>query len=178
MSEKIDWDALLRTIEVTVCKTVTEKLPEGLYACPRCEGTGRIQVGHADPGPNPTIRCGMCNGTQKIKKCKVCRENPVALNDKYGMCNECSTKGMEHIIELEKRPEVICDFPQWITQCPHPGLQEFNSDRELVCDLELCEYSQRKLSVYPSECIVRKTNGDAYCLECVDREICPMDKAK
>ena len=171
MTENIDWDSLKKSIKVWV-KT-NQALPDDLYACPRCEGTGRIQVGHADPGPNPTIKCGMCNGTQMIKRCFTCRENPISSSSRSGVCDECETKRLEHLVEIEKRPEVICIFPKGRTQCPSPEHQEFNSDGNLVCDLELCEYSCRKRGVYPAECIVKMTYGEEYCKTCVDREQCP-----
>lgn len=177
MTEKIYWDSLQKSIEVWV-KTI-QALPDDLYACPRCEGTGRIQVGHADPGPNPTIKCGMCNGSQMIKKCNICQENPVPSNDRACMCHECNEKYLNRVLEFEKRPEIVCNFPQLAVKCPTPDLRETNSNGNLVCDLELCDFAQRKYGVYPEECIVRMTNGDDYCInECVDREICPMNKAE
>jgi len=76
-------------------------------------------------------------------------------------------------MEIEKRPEVICISPTERGQSPNPEHQEINSDGNLVCDLELCEYACRKYGVYPAECIVKITNGDEYCKTCVDREQCP-----
>jgi len=176
MFAEINWDLLETTIQV--CVPTTETLPEGIYACPRCEATGRIEIGCRDPGPNKTLRCGMCNGTRKIKKCKMCQEKPVPFNDNLGICEICSKKYMDHILELEKRPEIICNYPDSAAQCPTRTLQEHNSNGHLVCDLDSCNHAQRMYSVYPSECIVRKTNGDDYCIyECVDREFCPMNKA-
>lgn len=142
MSEKIDWDNLPTAIDTW--KVTTKNLPEGLYGCPRCEGTGRVQVGHADPGPNPTVKCGMCNGVRAIKKCKECQVNPVPANSIMELCDECEGKKMQHILDLEKRPEIVCNFPQWITSCPHPVAQETNSDGNLVCDIDVCEYAIKK----------------------------------
>lgn len=139
MKKKIDWDNLPTLISVWV-ETI-KKLPDGLYACPRCEGTGRVEVGHADPGPNPTVRCGMCNGTRAIKKCKECRTNPIPANSTLGLCDECEKKAMQHILNLEKRVEIVCTFPQWSEMCGHPEFQECNSKGKLVCDLKGCEYA-------------------------------------
>ena len=139
MAEKIDWDNLPTTIKVWV--ETTERLPEGIYACQRCEGTSRVQVGHADPGPNPTVKCGMCFGTRRIKRCGECRENPVPSNSVLGLCKECEDRLMQHVLDLEKRTEIICTFPQWTKMCEHPEFQDSNSDGKLVCNLNGCEYA-------------------------------------
>ena len=104
MTEKIDWESLLKTINVWV--ETAQALPDDLYACPHCEGTGRIQVGHADPGPNPTIKCGMCNGTQIIKKCHTCQINPIPSDSRSCMCNKCETERLEHLMNIEKHTEI------------------------------------------------------------------------
>ena len=171
MTEEIDWNDLQSTIKVWV--ETTERLPEGLYACPRCEGTGKIQVGHADPGPNPTVKCGMCMGTKKIKRCGKCQKNPVPSDDVSGLCDECERKAMQHVLDLEKRTEIVCTFPKESGICAHSEFQECNSNGKLVCDLNGCEYATLPLTVYPEECIVRQTNGEEYCETCVDKEICP-----
>ena len=176
MTEKIYWDNLPTTIRVWV--ETTETLPEGVYACQRCKGTGTIQVGHADPGPNPAVKCGMCNGTQRIKKCKVCKENPVAVNERFRVCSSCSKKYMDHLSELEKRPEVICEFHNGAKECSTPELQEQNSNGHLVCDLESCQYAHRMYSKIASECSIRDKKGDDFCIrECLIREDCLMNKA-
>jgi len=142
MSEKVDWNSLSTTLKSYT--TITKKLPAGLYACPRCEGSGRIPLGTRHVGPHPTIMCGMCQGTRIIKRCKICKENPIPHNIPSGMCYECTKARMKHLIELEYRPEIICNFPQWTMNCPNPELQEQNSKGNLVCSLDDCEYSQLK----------------------------------
>lgn len=139
MNEKIDWESLDTTIKV--CTPVIKELPEGLYRCPRCNGKGRIEIG---ANRRPTFMCGMCGGSGTIKKCKSCKDNPVASTDSMGLCNECAHARMDFLLELENRPEIICNFPQWTENCPNPHLQEANSKGNLVCGLELCEYSQPK----------------------------------
>ena len=156
MTEEIDWDDLQSTIKVWI--ETTERLPEGVYACPRCEGTGRVQVGHADPGPNPTVKCGMCNGARAIKKCKECRDNPIPANNVLGLCNECENKAMQHILDLEKRTEIVCTFPKESGICAHSEFQECNSDGKLVCDLNGCEYASLPLTSVKSEYLCCTTN--------------------
>jgi len=173
MNEKVDWDSLPTTIEVWVRDT--KQLQEGDYACPRCEGTGRVQLGHADPGPNPTVRCGMCGGTQVIRKCKECHTNPIPLNNISNLCNECEDKALQHILDLEKRPEIVCSFPQSEGICGHSELQECNSIGNLVCDINKCEYASSPLTAFIEECIVKKIKGEEYCKTCVDRENCPWN---
>ncbi|MCK5012553.1 MAG: hypothetical protein KAS66_01935 [Candidatus Omnitrophica bacterium] len=139
MTEKIDWDNLPTTIKVW--EENTKQLIPGLYACPRCEGTGRVQVGHADPGPNPTVKCGMCMCTKMIKKCGECQENPVPSNSILGLCKECEDNLMQHILDLEKHIEIVCTFQEESETCGHPELQESNSNGKLVCDIKGCEYA-------------------------------------
>lgn len=139
MTKKVNWKYLPTTISVWV-ETI-EELPEGVYACPQCKGTGRIQVGHADPGSNPTVKCDMCSGTQKIKKCVECGTNPVPSNDNSGLCKDCEIDRIDHVLELEKRPEIICKFPNEEGICANYVVQECNSDGKLVCDPKECEYA-------------------------------------
>lgn len=174
MTEKVDWDNLPTAIDTWIRST--KNLSKGLYGCPRCEATGRIQVGHADPGPNPTVNCGMCNGTRVIKRCGKCQENPVPSDSVLGLCNECEEHLMKDILELEKRVGIVCSFPEEKGICAHSEFQKCNSKGKLVCDPDSCEYANIPLTVYPEECIVRQTNGEEYCETCVDKEICPWKK--
>lgn len=171
MTEIIDWGSLERTIERHT--TFTEKLPEGLYACPRCGATGRILLGSRPTGPHPTAMCGMCRGTRIIKRCKDCKENPIPHNDSVGLCNECAHKRMDHLLELDKRPEIICNFPQWTMNCPNPELQEQNCKKALVCGLESCQYSHPPAPLSPEKCEVIKTNPN-YCKVCIHKDFCKV----
>ena len=158
MAEEIDWENLPTAIDTWVIST--KNLPEGIYACPRCGGTGRVQVGHADPGPNPTVKCGMCNGARAIKKCKECRDNPIPANNVLGLCNECENKAMQHILDLEKRTEIVCTFPKESGICAHSEFQECNSDGKLVCDLNGCEYASLPLTSVKSEYLCCTTESE------------------
>ena len=157
MTETIDWDNLPTTTKVWV--ETTERLPEGVYACPRCEGTGRIEVGHADPGPNPSVKCGMCNGVRVIKRCEKCRGNPVPTNSVLGLCKDCEEQLMKDTVELEKRVEIICDFPEEKGICAHSEFQRCNSKGNLVCDPDSCEYANPPPAP-KSEYLCCKTYGE------------------
>ena len=158
MTEEIDWDNLPTAIDTWVIST--KNLPEGIYACPRCEGTGRVQVGHADPGPNPTVKCGMCNGARAIKKCKECQTNPIPANDVPGLCDECEKKAMQHVLDLERRTEIVCTFPKESGICAHSEFQECNSKGKLVCDLNGCEYASLPLTSVKSEYLCCTTESE------------------
>lgn len=165
MPEKIDWNLLEKEIK---CYTViTKKLPEGLYACPRCEASGRIPLGNRD------MMCGMCRGSRIIKRCKSCKENPIPYSDQWGLCDVCQQKRMKEIIELEKRPKIVCNFPQWTTNCPNTTLQEKNSKGELVCGLDLCPYSHPPVPLSPDTCDVKKIIPD-YCGFCIHKKHCKV----
>ena len=98
--------------EITVIKTTEEivevKLPEGVYACPRCNGEGKVEIGHRDgwigevniTGAIMSI-CGMCNGTQAIIPCSECGNFMPnnSHNRKYKICFKCYTE--QHIKKLK-----------------------------------------------------------------------------
>jgi len=47
----------------------TEKLPDGIFICPHCYGSGKVTEIYKDPGPNKMGKCHICDGTGEIIKC-------------------------------------------------------------------------------------------------------------
>lgn len=98
--------------EITITETTTKEkvisLPDNVYACPHCAGSGEIEIGHRDGwsgGINVTgpimAKCGVCQGTKAVVPCKKCGflmpDNE--HNRKYRICFDCYTK--QHIRKLE-----------------------------------------------------------------------------
>lgn len=101
MSNKIDWSKLskIRTVKKVTTTYEEKQLPEGVYACPQCEGSGRVMTVHSMFGPHQYGKCGMCNGTGEIIKCETCNTNPVPNNANwyfYPICHDC------HNIKIKK----------------------------------------------------------------------------
>lgn len=103
MPEPIDYNTLSK--ERIISETIhhTKKLPEGVYACPSCHGSGRVTTIYRDPSPNKTGQCGTCRGTGEITKCKIpdCFE-PVP-NDPHwhsnGLCFEHEEKYFKKLMD-------------------------------------------------------------------------------
>lgn len=100
-TEKIEWDKLetKRTV-VTYQEPIYEEkqLPEGVYTCPMCYGSGRITEIYRDPGPNKMGKCWMCHGTGEITKCPNCKIKPVPNKQKIQECVDC----FEHTSKLKR----------------------------------------------------------------------------
>ena len=88
--ENIEWDKLEKTrVERVVSTKFIEKhLPEGVYACPHCDGSGKIMEIHRFRPPHKYMECGMCMGTGEIRKCHICNINPVPNIEKQE-CIDC-----------------------------------------------------------------------------------------
>ena len=87
-----EWDKLetRRTEEITTT-TYTEKiLPEGVYACPHCNGTGKAEIGYSFRDGIIYTTCGMCKGTGEIRKCTQCNINPIPNDDNTSRCYNCN----------------------------------------------------------------------------------------
>ncbi len=102
MSEPIDYTTLEKERRVRTTSFHTKKLPEGVYACPVCYGSGRVTMAYRDPGPNKTGECWTCRGTGEIKKCKHpdCNEPIPADNawTPYGLCMEHEREYIKQLI--------------------------------------------------------------------------------
>lgn len=100
MKEPIDYNSLSKERSVRTTSYYTKKLPEGVYVCPACYGSGRVVTVYRDPGPNKTGECFMCCGTGEIKKCKHpdCNE-PIPADDAWTQNGLCSEHEREYIRE-------------------------------------------------------------------------------
>lgn len=101
MREQIDYNTLEKTRLVRESTYRTKKLPEGVYACPFCYGSGRVTTVYRDPGPNRTGQCYTCGGTGEIKKCKHpdCNE-PIPADDAWTPYGLCMNHEKEYLKEL------------------------------------------------------------------------------
>ncbi len=89
--ENIEWDKLEKTrVERVVSTSFIERiLPEGVYACPHCDATGKVMTVHRFNPPHKYGTCGMCRGTGEIRKCPTCNINPVPNIQKQEECIDC-----------------------------------------------------------------------------------------
>jgi DnaJ-class molecular chaperone len=101
--KEINWNDL--ETERTIAKRVfeTKKLPDGVYSCPACYGSGRVVMIYRDPGPNKYMSCGTCDGTGEIIKCKKegCEE-PVPNNKHWypdGLCTKHERERIDTIMK-------------------------------------------------------------------------------
>ena len=104
--EQIKWDKLEthRTVENTVTTYIEKVLPEGVYVCPHCYGTGKAVIGHSFRDGDIYTICGMCKGTCEIRKCPKCNINPVPNLVTQQYCVDCHQKYMETIrYDFEQR---------------------------------------------------------------------------
>lgn len=101
MPETIDYNNLEKERLVREYTIHTKKLPKGVYACPKCYGSGRVTTIFRDPGPNKTGQCWICRGTGEIKKCKHpdCNE-PIPADDAWTQNGLCPNHEKEYIREL------------------------------------------------------------------------------
>ncbi len=99
--KNIEWDKLEKTrIERVVSTTFIEKiLPEGVYACPQCDGEGNVMTVHRFSPPHKYGTCGMCKGTGEIRKCPKCYINPVPNFVAQQECIDCHEIYMKKVRE-------------------------------------------------------------------------------
>ncbi len=100
--EKIDWNNLnkKRTVEILNKPTYIEKqLPDGVYACPHCEGSGKVVIGHSFLYGDIFAKCGMCKGCGEIQKCLQCNINPIPNDDSTTICRDCNEIKMQKLRE-------------------------------------------------------------------------------
>jgi len=89
----IDWDNLTNIRKVPITTYVDERLPEGQFVCPICEGKGVCDTNHGQRlGRHYYHTCLICMGTGKIKKCKTC-DNPIPVGRlETEHCSDCCYK--------------------------------------------------------------------------------------
>lgn len=68
-NDELDWSKLETEHTVYIQVPQVKKLPEGIFVCPECRGSGRRTAAYRDPGPNKMDKCFMCDGTGEIVKC-------------------------------------------------------------------------------------------------------------
>lgn len=112
--EKFEWDKLIETkrTERVVSTTFVEKiLPDGVYVCPNCYGSGCVTEIYRDPGPNKMKKCPMCKGLIEITKCPTCNNNPVPNSNPVEECIDCKTirwdKNRKDFIERVNKGEIV-----------------------------------------------------------------------
>jgi len=111
--ENIEWDKLQtsRTVRVIVePKYIEKKLPEGVYACPQCDGEEKVMTVHRMFGSHKYGTCGMCRRTGEIRKCTVCNINPVPNIKNQEECIDCfeikSKRLSEEFMERVNKGEI------------------------------------------------------------------------
>lgn len=107
-SQKIEWDKLYkeRTVKIYPAPIIERKqLPEGVYLCPECLGDGKVIDIHRMFGKHTYRKCPMCSGIGEIRKCDVCKENPIPNGDEELIrCIFCFEKhSAERIEDFNKR---------------------------------------------------------------------------
>jgi DnaJ-class molecular chaperone len=110
MDNNIIWETLQKSRTVTETIHYEKELPEGVYACPNCQGSGQSMSVHRTFGPHGYSKCGICAGTGEIIKCDNCKTNPVPNNPNwffYPICHVCNDlKLKQHLKELTDKEKI------------------------------------------------------------------------
>ncbi len=104
---KIDWNNLQKERSVPITTFKLKKLPNDVFACPNCYGSGKVTIVFRDPGPNRMGTCYVCDGTGEIIKClhPDCDE-PVPNESNWYSNKLCAKHEREYIDKLVKENHV------------------------------------------------------------------------